>query len=144
MRGYSCIGLHNPKYDVNIGGALRAAGNYNAAFVAITGHRYTRSRSDTLKYWRHSPLLTVDDLKSVIPYDCVPVAVDLLDNAIALPEYNHPIRAYYIFGAEDSTLDETITSWCKDIVYVPTTYCMNLAATVNVILYDRLYKWESE
>jgi tRNA(Leu) C34 or U34 (ribose-2'-O)-methylase TrmL len=26
------------------------------------------------------------------------------------------------------------------VVYIPTTGCMNLAATVNVVLYDRLSK----
>ncbi len=26
------------------------------------------------------------------------------------------------------------------VVYVPTRHCMNLAATVNVVLYDRLSK----
>lgn len=29
---------------------------------------------------------------------------------------------------------------CRDIIYVPTNGCMNLAATVNVILYDRMAK----
>jgi hypothetical protein len=72
----------------------------------------------------------------------VPVAIELIEGAIALPEYRHPRRAFYIFGSEDGSLKKTqaIRSWCKDIVYIPTTGCMNLAATVNVVLYDRLCK----
>jgi tRNA(Leu) C34 or U34 (ribose-2'-O)-methylase TrmL len=26
------------------------------------------------------------------------------------------------------------------VIYIPTRYCMNLAATVNVVLYDRMAK----
>jgi tRNA(Leu) C34 or U34 (ribose-2'-O)-methylase TrmL len=140
MRGFAAIGLDLPKYDVNIGSVLRAAGCYNAAMVAVTGKRYKKHGSDTMKVYRHTPLLQVDNLKTVIPYDCVPVAVDLINGATPLPEYQHPERAFYIFGAEDHTLGERITSFCRDVVYIPTTRCMNLAATVNVILYDRMAK----
>jgi hypothetical protein len=51
-----------------------------------------------------------------------------------------PDRALYIFGPEDGSLDKDIRDWCEDVVYIPTTGCMNLAATVNVVLYDRLAK----
>ena len=44
------------------------------------------------------------------------------------------------FGPEDGTLGPEILAWCRDVVYVPTRYCMNLAATVNVVLYDRAAK----
>ena len=87
--------------------------------------------------------LHVDNLKSVIPFDFVPIAVDLIEGATSLIEYEHPQRAFYIFGAEDATLGTRITSWCRDIIYVPTNRCMNLAAAVNVILYDRMAKTRS-
>ena len=45
-----------------------------------------------------------------------------------------------IFGPEDGSLGESVFSYCRDIIYVPTNFCMNLAATVNVVLYDRLLK----
>lgn len=144
MRGYSCIGLDNPKSGVNVGAVIRAAGCYNSSFVAITGKRYGNEITDTNKQYRHRPILRVDDLRSVIPYDCIPIAVDIIDGATPLMDYKHPERAYYIFGAEDATLGERVTSWCRDIIYVPTNGCMNLAATVNVILYDRLLKQRRE
>jgi len=68
------------------------------------------------------------------------VAVDLIEGAIPLHEYKHPERAFYIFGQEDGTLGERVLSYCRDVVYIPTSYCMNLAATVNVVLYDRMSK----
>jgi tRNA(Leu) C34 or U34 (ribose-2'-O)-methylase TrmL len=140
MRGYVGIGLDNPKSSVNVGAALRAAGVYGAAFVATTGKRFGRSPTDTMKHYRHLPLLRPTNLHDVVPFDCVPVAVDIIEGAIPLPEYKHPERAFYIFGAEDNTLGKRITGWCRDIVYVPTEGCMNLAAAVNVVLYDRMAK----
>lgn len=140
MRGYAAIGLDNPKYSVNVGAALRAAGVYGAAFVAAAGRRYGSGPTDTMKHYRHLPLLRPNDVMGLLPYDCVPVAVDLVGGATPLHEYQHPERAYYIFGAEDATLGERVLSRCRDVIYVPTRGCMNLAATVNVVLYDRQAK----
>ena len=72
---------------------------------------------------------------------CIPVAVELVEGARPLPEYTHPDRALYIFGPEDGSLQQEILDWCgAEVVYIPTQGCMNLAATVNVVLYDRLAK----
>jgi len=140
MRGYAAIGLHRPKDPLNIGEALRAAGCFGAAMLAASGTRYRRSRTDTQAAHRHMPLLECDDLKLVLPFDCVPVAVDLVPCAKNIADYKHPERAFYIFGPEDGTLQGDILSWCRDAIYIPTRYCMNLSATVNVVLYDRAVK----
>jgi tRNA(Leu) C34 or U34 (ribose-2'-O)-methylase TrmL len=140
MRGYAAIGLHQPKTPANVGSVLRAAGCYNAAMVAKTGNRYHKHGTDTQQAWRHLPLIQCDDLKLVVPYDCVPVAVELVDGARSLVTYTHPERAFYVFGPEDGTLGASVLSWCRDVIQIPTEHCMNLAATVNVVLYDRLAK----
>ncbi len=139
-RGYAAIGLVNPKHECNVGGVLRAAGCYGAAMVAYTGRRYKNMASDTQKSWKHIPLLHCDDLRDMIPHGCVPVAVELVDGARPLFSYIHPERAFYIFGPEDSSVGRSTLSWCRDVVYIPTRFCMNLAATVNVVLYDRASK----
>lgn len=136
-RGYCGIGLTNPKFDVNVGGVLRAAKNYGADFVSISGTRYKGAGTDTYKSHKHLPLFKVDNLKDTLPYMCTPVAVDLLPDSNTLYDFIHPERAFYIFGAEDETLGHNILDWCKHRVYVPTDGCMNLAAAVNVVLYDR-------
>lgn len=81
-RGYAAIGLHMPKTPANIGSVLRAAGCYGAGLVAVSGNRYRRAGTDTQAAYRHIPLIHADDLHSVVPFDCVPVAVDLIDGAI--------------------------------------------------------------
>jgi tRNA(Leu) C34 or U34 (ribose-2'-O)-methylase TrmL len=140
MRGYAAIGLHMPKTPDNVGSVIRACHCYGAAMVAMTGQRYKNARTDPQKGYRHIPLMHFDDLKDAIPYDCVPVAVDLLEGARPMQTYQHPERAFYIFGPEDGTLGKPTTGWCRDVIYIPTRHCMNLAATVNVVLYDRMVK----
>ena len=141
--GYACIGLYNPQGPENVGSVLRAAGCYGAHSVFYTGQRYERARqfrTDTKGIHLAIPLIGVDDLQAVIPLDCVPVAVELLPDAKPLTTYRHPDRAFYIFGPEDGSLKKDVTAWCRDVVYIPTEGSMNLAATVNVVLYDRLLK----
>lgn len=140
MSGYAAIGLFHPKSDVNVGSVLRAAGCFGVSMVAVGGFRVRRVCTDTGGVVRKIPVLQVEDLRSVIPYDCVPVAVELLGNAQDLRDYVHPERAFYVFGPEDGSLGRKVTNWCRDTVMIPTIDCLNLAATVNVVLYDRLLK----
>lgn len=140
MVGYAGIGLDNPKTSANVGSVLRAAGVYGAKWVAVSGKRFGTASTDAMNHYKHLPLMRPANVLDLLPYDCVPVAVDLIKGAIPLHEYVHPERAYYIFGAEDATLGERILSRCRDVIYIPTNGCMNLAATVNVVLYDRQAK----
>ena len=139
-RGYAAIGLDHPKTKENVGSALRAVQCYDAAMLAIAGKRFQKASTDTFKTYRHIPVLEVEDLHAVIPHGAVPVAIELIEGALDLTTYKHPERAFYIFGPEDGTLGQRVLSWCRDIVYVPTERCMNLAATVNVVLYGRRAK----
>ena len=145
---FSAIGLVDPKTRWNCGGALRAAYCYNASLIVVSGNRVKRREmwnpalTDTVATHKHIPILMAekDSLKNFLPKGCVPIAVDLIEGATSLPKYEHPERAMYFFGAEDGTLGKNVTDWCRDIVYIPTETCMNLAATVNVVLYDRMAK----
>ena len=142
-RRYSCIALSNPKSPTNVGSIMRAAGCYSVNSVFYTGTRYDRAKdfiTDTKKVHQDVPLINIDDLRKILPLGCTPVAIELVEGARSLPEYTHPDRALYIFGPEDGSLDKDIRDWCEDVVYVPTNGCMNLAATVNLVLYDRLAK----
>lgn len=140
-RGFAAIGLLRPKHHENVGAVLRAAFCYDARLVAIEGDRSpVRSYVDTFKAWRHVPVLRGDDLHAMIPFAAVPVAVDLVEGAISLPAFQHPQRAFYIFGPEDGTLGRRVLEWCQHRVMIPMRECSNLAATVNVVLYDRMAK----
>lgn len=137
MSGYAAIGLDGPQYEVNVGGVLRAADCYGAKAVMIGGNRFRKFPTDTTKAWRRIPVVVGDDVMSMIPFGAIPVAVDLVEGATSLFEYQHPSRAFYVFGPENGTLGKRVLDRCRDRVFVPTNGCMNLAATVNVVLYAR-------
>lgn len=140
-RGFAAIGLVRPKDLSNVGGVLRAAHCYDAAMVAIEGDRTpVQSAPNTTRAERHMPVLRGDDLLAMCPYGAIPIAVDLVDDAEALPSFKHPDQAFYIFGPEDGTLGKKHLERCSIRLMVPTRFCMNLAATVNVVLYDRMAK----
>lgn len=138
-RGYAAVGLYMPKTEMNVGGAMRAAYCYGAAMIAVQGNRFRKMSTDPQASWRHVPLIQVPDLRAVIPFDCQPVCVELSDNAVPLHTFKHPQRAFYIFGPEDGSVPKELTSRYVTVA-APTDFCMNLAATVNVVLYDRRAK----
>lgn len=139
-RGFALIGLDRPKTALNIGSALRNAHNFGARGLFVSGRRYDKSATDTLASYRHLPLTNVGSLLDVVPYDCVPVAIERHPAAQSLIHYTHPRSAFYIFGPEDGEVRSDILAKCRDVVIVPTEHCLNLAATVAIVLYDRLLK----
>eukprot|EP00758_Cryptobia_borreli_P004027 Tbor_TRINITY_DN4132_c0_g1::TRINITY_DN4132_c0_g1_i1::g.26489::m.26489 len=85
------------------------------------------------------------------------VAVDLIEGAISLPKFQHYFSmrssgkqsanevadlVVYIFGPEDGSLTSADVALCDDAVYIHTVGSLNLSASVNVLLYDRLCKKE--
>lgn len=141
------IGLVNPKSASNVAVILRAAGCYGVSSVFYTGERFRHARQfnqDTKGMRFKIPTVGVDDLLNMTPSGAVRVAVELAENAIPLPEFIHPENAYYLLGPEDGSIPETIIKACDYVVYIPTFNSMNLAATANVLLYDRLAKSDYE
>jgi len=139
------IGLINPKSPTNVGAVIRAAGCYQADNVYYTGKRYDNAakfNTDTKNIKDKLPLIAVDDIEHAIESNVSIVCVDLVEGATPLPYFRHPERALYIFGPEDGTISQQVINKADAVVYIPTTGCMNLAATVNVLLYDRMLKLE--
>ena len=127
-----------------MGSVLRAAGCYQVSSIHYTGSRYDRASqfvTDTKNRYLNIAPSHVDDLIAVAKQgELKTVAVELVVGAIPLPDYEHPTQALYLFGPEDGSIDQATLNQCDAIVYIPTIGCMNLAATVNVVLYDRLSK----
>lgn len=146
------IGLVNPKTPVNVGGIMRASGCYGVDGVFYTGRRYElAARSGAVQYHvdtkdasERIPLTGVTSLLAAVPADTQLICVDLVVGATPLPDFVHPAKAFYVFGPEDGTIGQEIIDKADAVVYVPTVGCMNLAASVNVLLYDRLAKSHRE
>ena len=142
-RGYFGVGLWKPRHAENIGHVLRAAGCYEAAFVAIAdkaGTPLLGAKTDTQQAWKHLPVHRVDSLTLAAPLGCTIVAVEMCPWATPLPEFAHPERALYLFGPEAGSLPDNLISAAEHTVVIPTRHCMNLAAAVQVVLYDRMAK----
>jgi len=137
------IGLIRPKSPANVGAVMRAAGCFQASAVFYTGDRYDRAErfnTDTRKKNLNIPLTGVACLLDSVPDNAKIVCVELVEGAVSLPEFQHPDQAFYIFGPEDGTISQEIVDRADAVVYIPTSGCLNLAATVNVVLYDRIAK----
>ena len=126
-----------------MGSILRAAGCYGVNGIFYTGQRYASAlnfATDTKNAGSDIPMSNIEDIKQHVPANTSVIAVELVEGAQALPHFVHPQNAFYIFGPEDGTIPQEVLNECEHIVYVPTKGCMNLAATVNVLLYDRMAK----
>ena len=137
------IALSNPKTPTNVGAALRAAGCFGVDAVYYSGERYDRAakfNTDTKNNHRRIPLIAVNSLVQGIVGDVKRVCVEFAEGAIPLQDYRHPDNACYFFGPEDGTLEQALIDRADDVIYIPTAGCMNLAAAINVVLYDRMYK----
>lgn len=137
------IGLSNPKSPTNVGAVLRAAGCFQADSILYTGVRYDRAAAfctDTKNQSKSIPLTGVSCFLESAPENAKIVVIELAENAISLADFQHPENAFYIFGPEDGTVKQKIVNQADSVVYIPTVGCLNLAATVNIVLYDRLVK----
>jgi tRNA(Leu) C34 or U34 (ribose-2'-O)-methylase TrmL len=140
-RGFFAIGVYHPKTETNIGTLIRSSYSFGANHVFTIGRRY-KKQSSAVGLHKHIPIynyLTYKGWKNHIPYDCIPVAVELNDKAKPIKEFYHPERAIYLLGAEDNGLSENILKEMQ-VVQLPGKYCLNVATAGSIVMYDRIIK----
>ena len=49
------------------------------------------------------------------------------------PDYEHPERAFYVFGPEDGDLGPNVFSWCRDIVYIPSNHSITSECATGLV-----------
>jgi tRNA(Leu) C34 or U34 (ribose-2'-O)-methylase TrmL len=141
-RGYFGIGAVLLKTEVNFGTMVRTAEAFGAAFCFTVGRRYKHQTSDTTKSCRHLPIFHYADLDEFwrhIPFDCVPVAVEV-GGAKLLPHLAHPRSAVYLLGPEDGNLPKEILERAPITVSIPAARCLNVATAASIVMYDRIAK----
>jgi tRNA(Leu) C34 or U34 (ribose-2'-O)-methylase TrmL len=143
-RGYAIVALDGPTDPVNVGHTLRAAMCFDTRMVVLGNPdpaiNLRRLSTDPGRTWRHTPVMSVENIFESLPYRCIPVAIELTDDAEDLVDFQHPERACYIFGPENSSLSKETLAKCDHVLKIPVDLPLNLAATVNVVLYDRMLK----
>ncbi len=143
------IGLSKPKTPTNVAVVLRAAHCFNAKKVYFTDkdgryNRAARFHTDTQKSEEKVSLSEVTSLVNALPEGHKLVCVELVEGASPLPDFKHPDKAFYVFGPEDGSLSQEIIDQADETIFIPTTGCLNVAMSVNIVLYDRLAKSEQQ
>jgi tRNA G18 (ribose-2'-O)-methylase SpoU len=140
-RGYFAIGAERISKALNLGNLMRSAHGFGASFTFTIGATYAaaEARADTSKGQWHLPhynWATIDDI--VLPQGCRLVGVELVDEAIALPSFRHPLRAAYVLGPEMGSLSAPLIARCDYLVKIPTRFCVNVAMAGAIVMYDRM------
>ena len=141
-RGYFGIGVEGVSKSANVGALLRTAHAFGAAFCFSVGAGWdarAARAADTADTPTHVPLWRFADLDALaLPQGCALVGIELLDDAVDLPSFRHPLNAAYVLGPERSGLSPALLARCRHVVRVPTRFALNLAVAGALVLYDRL------
>lgn len=140
-KGYFAIGAERMSKSLNLGNLMRSAHGFGASFTFTVGatYRALEAHADTSKSQLHMPHYnwsTLDDM--ALPAGCKLVGVELLDSAIDLPSFRHPLRAAYVLGPEMGALSEPLLTRCDYVVKIPTSFCVNVAMAGAIVMYDRV------
>lgn len=141
MRGFFAVGAEGISKPMNLGNLIRSAHAFGASFVFLVNADYSvrAARSDTSQAEHQLPVYdfaAADELR--LPRGCRLVGCELVDEAVDLPSFRHPLSAAYVFGPERSSLSPAMLARCDHVVRIPTRFCINLAVAGAVVMYDRL------
>ena len=142
MRGYFSVGVEGISKGFNLGNLVRTAHSFGASsFFTINSFVDYNDvkQSDTshadipLPYYAHK---TLDDF--VLPKGCALVGVELVDGAVDMPSFRHPLRAAYVLGPEKGSLSPTLIERCDHLVKIPAKFCINVGVAGAITMYDRM------
>lgn len=148
--------LTNPRFPHNVGAAIRACAVFGAPTMRWTGGRVLDPREDDVggrlpreermkAYakvdWQAMPsMFETRPVEYFARWSVTPVCVEVAENAESLVDFIHPENAVYVFGPEDGGVAKGVRGACHRFVCIPSDGCLNLAAAINVVLYDRAAK----
>jgi len=140
-RGYFAIGAERISKARNIGNLMRSAHGFGAAFTFTIGadDHALESQADTSKGATHLPHYDWPHLDAMrLPGACRLVGIELVDDAIDLPSFRHPLQAAYVLGPEKGSLSNELITRCHYVIKIPTRFCINVATAGAIVMYDRV------
>jgi tRNA G18 (ribose-2'-O)-methylase SpoU len=140
-RGYFAVGAERSSKALNLGNLMRSAHGFGASFTFTVGAQYRalEARADTSKGQWHLPHYNWRDETEIhLPLGCKLVGIELIEGAIDLPAFLHPLRAAYVLGPEQGSLSPEILAQCDAVVKIPTRFCVNVAMAGAIVMYDRI------
>jgi len=145
--GYCAIGVFRGKTEHNIGTLWRSAYILGAAYIFTVDGKYKKQTSDVLRTWARIPLFqykTFDELLTSIPYDCFLIGVEIDERSEMLHTFEHPKRAIYLLGAEDTGLPDFVKEKCHKLIRLPGNSSLNVGVTGSIVLHDRVSKMPTD
>ncbi len=140
-KGYFAIGAERMSKSLNLGNLMRSAHAFGASFTFTIGatYRAQEAYADTSKTQLRLPHYNWVSLEDIaLPGGCKLVGIELLDEAIDLPSFRHPLRAAYVLGPELGSLSPPLLDRCDYVVKIPTSFCVNVAMAGAIVMYDRV------
>ena len=142
MRGYFAIGAEGINKGFNLGNLVRTSHAFGASFFftvdASVSYAEVKS-TDTSHADIHMPFYAYKNMAEfTLPKDCALVGVELIDAAIDLPSFRHPLRAAYVLGPEKGSLSPEMVARCDHVVKIPTKFCVNVGIAGAMVIYDRM------
>ncbi|MDD2324607.1 MAG: TrmH family RNA methyltransferase [Alphaproteobacteria bacterium] len=142
MRGYFAIGVEGISKSFNLGNLVRTTHAFGGSFFFTINSEldYQNIRaSDTSHAAIHMPFYAYDSVENFsLPNDCSLVGVELMDEAVDLPQFKHPLRAAYVLGPEKGSLSPQLVARCDHIVKIPMKFCVNVGVAGALCIYDRM------
>lgn len=126
-----------------MGTLWRSAFQLGAALLFTVNARYKPQRTDTLNVPLRLPYMHFTDwsaFASAAPYQAVLVGVEM--GGTPLEEFEHPARAVYLLGSEDTGLPPSVVQACHHVVTISSERraSYNVAVAGSIVLHDRLAK----
>jgi tRNA G18 (ribose-2'-O)-methylase SpoU len=142
MRGFFGIGAEEISKPMNLGALMRTAHAFGASFF-FTLNAAPKVReaynADTSRSFGHLPYYPYESIEHLrLPKGCVLVGVELTDDAVELPRFQHPQAAAYVFGRERGSLSPETLARCAHLVKIPTKFALNVGIAGALVMYDRL------
>ena len=140
-RGYFGIGVEGVSKSANVGALLRTGACVRGVVLLHDRRRLGFARRAAGRYRRHAGACAAVALPRVgalaLPRGCALVGIEMLDGAIDLPSFRHPLNAAYVLGPERAGLSPALLArcgtWCGS-----DRFALNLAVAGALVLYDRL------
>lgn len=142
MRGFFGVGVEGIHKPQNVGSLVRSSHAFGASFfftiapsVDIRGIQLTDT-SDAFEHLPYYEYPTIPELE--LPLGCQLVAVELVEDAIELPSFRHPLRAAYVLGPEMGNVSPELLEKCDFTIKIPMKFCINVGVAGAIVMYDRL------
>src|ERR1700692_2987991 len=141
-RGYFGIGAEGISKSANVGALLRTGHAFGASFCFTIGTGWdsraarTADTADTplhVPMWRYATPAEMS-----LPRGCALVGIELLEDAVDLPSFRHPLNAAYVLGPERAGLSPAVLARCDHVGRIPTRLALTPAVAGALVLYDRL------